>query len=341
MDRTRQKLDTENVTKIESLKRDQERLLSWYRQGHRPLPWRKNRDVFRIWISETMLQQTTSAAVIPYFERFIEKFPTLHHLAKASETEVLKLWAGLGYYSRARNLHRAAQLLAEMSTFPRTYQELIELPGFGPYTARAVSSLAFDEPVGVLDGNVIRVLSRHYLKKVEWWTGTGRKTLQELVDHLVSEAKSSGEVNQALMELGATVCLPQNPKCLLCPWLKSCSAYKHDQVPMLPLKKPKRAREIWHWEAYVHRKKDKLALIRNNYAPFLKGQWILPGQTRKLRKKPPQYDFMHSITHHDIFVTVIKSPLKMSLPSTDTVWVNPESLAEWTPASLVRKALGL
>src|SRR5690606_28771755 len=135
-------------------------LLRWYAENRRDLPWRKGRDPYRVWISEVMLQQTTVRAVIPYYERFMERFPTVAALAAAPEEQVLNSWAGLGYYSRARNLHRAAKALAELKGFPKTHMELAKLPGFGEYTSRAVSSIAFGEPVGAVDGNLIRVISR-------------------------------------------------------------------------------------------------------------------------------------------------------------------------------------
>lgn len=320
-------------------KKDQKKLLAWYQENQRPLPWRQNRDPYRIWISETMLQQTTTTAVIPYFERFMNAFPTLNDLATAREQSVVAAWAGLGYYSRARNLHKAARLLNELNEFPQSYAELIKYPGFGPYTARAVSSLAFSEKVGVLDGNVIRVLTRYYGLKLEWWKTSARKQLQDEVDQWMQELPSE-QMNQALMELGATVCTPQNPSCLLCPLVAHCQAHQQDLKEQLPLKKPKKAREVWLWQPEVHKKGQKIALIKNTYAPFLKGHWILPGQAKQTSKKPKAYDFRHSITHHDIFVTLCDSNLKMkSLKNNGLKWVPKDEIKEWIPASLVQKAL--
>ena len=219
--------------------KDKNNLQTWYEKNKRPLPWRQNKNPYFIWISETMLQQTTTAAVVPFFERFISRFPTLNSLAHAKESEVVEAWAGLGYYSRARNLHKSSKILNELKEFPKSYEELIELPGFGPYTSRSVSSIAFSQSVGVLDGNVIRILTRKHNLNIEWWKTKERRVLQDLADQYVKD-KESSVINQALMELGATVCTPKNPKCILCPWLKSCEAKKNKTIDELPVKKAKK-----------------------------------------------------------------------------------------------------
>ena len=247
---------------------DQNDLINWYVQNRRELPWRKHKDAYKIWISEVMLQQTTVAAVVPYYEKFISRFPTVHILAKAKEEDVLEHWAGLGYYSRARNLHRSAQHLSK-SGFYKTAAELIELPGFGPYTSRAVASIAFNEPVGVLDGNVIRVLSRRFGLKLDWWNTKEKQILQNLSDQLAATKKNS-EINQGLMELGASICTPKKPLCLLCPWKKRCVSFAKGIVESLPLPKPKVNFEIWHWTLKPHLKNDFIHLTPNATTPFLK-----------------------------------------------------------------------
>ena len=318
----------------------QSTLLSWYRENLRPLPWRESRDPYRIWISEIMLQQTTVVAVIPYFERFLRHFPNLQALALADQNEVLSLWSGLGYYSRARNLHKAAQCLVQ-NDFPQTFQQLIELPGFGPYTARAVSSLAFDQPVGVLDGNVIRVLCRLYNRDLDWWTTKGRTYLQEKSDQLVQGA-SSAEVNQALMELGATICTPQSPACPLCPWRKSCQSLQKQTIAERPKPKPRRAMELWLWQPYLLEKKrqNKVALVENTYAPFLKKQWIFPGRVRKLQTAPKSFAFSHHITHHQIFVKPQTPAIKPDGSwKKNLAWAAKDQLHEWNPSSLLKKVL--
>lgn len=330
-----------------NIKEDQmkNKLLSWYQQHKRDLPWRHTCDPYAIWISEVMLQQTTSTAVIPYYQRFLKAFPNLRALAQAPQEEVLSLWTGLGYYSRARNLHKSAQLLAQMKAFPKTYTELMKLPGFGPYTARAVTSFAFNESVGVLDGNVIRFLSRHYGLSVAWWTPAGRQTLQEKADEWAST--DSALVNQALMEIGATVCTPQNPSCLICPVSTQCQAIKTQSQDQYPLKKEKPEKITLVWEGELIRRTYKgqtqLALVKNQYAPFLKGQWILPGTVKKVEKKPDEFDFKHSITKYEIFAQV-KSRTDKKYKSTNETqiqWVPEKDIKKWTPSSLIQKSLSL
>jgi A/G-specific adenine glycosylase len=314
-------------------------LLAWYQENHRDLPWRRDQDPYRIWISEVMLQQTTVAAVIPYYERFLKRFPTVQALAQAPLEDVLEMWAGLGYYSRARNLHKAAIALAAQG-FPQTHTELLELPGFGPYTARAVSSLAFNEKVGVLDGNVIRVLTRVYGLPLDWWLPKARNELQAAADAIASAGGPSNLINQGLMELGATICTPQSPTCLLCPWKKQCVALHASQIGTLPKKKPRKESEVWVWTAHVHRKNDKIALIKNDYAPFLKGQPILPGSIQQQAKKPKSFDLKHNITHHDIYIRVeaAPSPLKPS-KTNELQWVAMKDLKKVNPSNLLLKVL--
>lgn len=313
-------------------------LLAWYKENHRDLPWRMNRDPYRIWISEVMLQQTTVAAVIPYYEKFLVRFPRVEDLASAPLEDVLEMWAGLGYYSRARNLHKSAQALAE-NGFPRTTEELLELPGFGPYTARAVASLAFDEPVGVLDGNVIRVLTRVYGWHLDWWTNKARPQLQTAADEIASLGPSH-ELNQGLMELGATICTPQSPTCLLCPWQKHCVAYQTDQIAELPRKKPRKQSEVWVWTAQVHKKGDKVALLPNNYAPFLKGQLIFPGSIKQQNQKPKTFDLKHGITHHDIYIRIENSPEKpIKSNAKELQWIAIKDIKKVSPSNLLQKVL--
>ncbi len=316
------------------IRKDSASLVDWYRKVKRALPWRLNRDPYRIWVSEVMLQQTTVAAVVPYYERFMARFPTLEDLACAPLEDVLEHWAGLGYYSRARNLHRAAQELVK-SGFPRTHEELLKLPGFGPYTARAVASLAFDEKVGVLDGNVIRVLSRRYGVEVEWWKPAGRKTLQDIADRL-AQAQPPADLNQGLMELGAMVCTPQTPACTLCPWVKTCIAKKQNTTTLLPLKRPRREREIWAWNPIVAEKDKKVFVVKNDYAPFLKGHWILPGTVQRLKKVPERFDYKGTVTHHDIFVRVKRDQAAVKKKGR---WIPLANLEKEIPASLIRKAI--
>ena len=211
-------------------------LLVWYRANRRDLPWRQTKSPYCIWISEIMLQQTRVEAVREYYRRFLERFPTVETLADAPEGDVLKLWEGLGYYSRARNLHKAAQAIVQDygGEFPRTYSQLLLLPGIGAYTAGAIASIAFGECVPAIDGNVYRVISRLRGVRMSISQPSVQRQIRELVQQMLP-ADSSGDFNQALMELGATVCLPGRPHCLECPWSADCSAYEEGDAELLPI----------------------------------------------------------------------------------------------------------
>jgi A/G-specific adenine glycosylase len=217
-------------------------LLEWFQEFRRDLPWRKNRDPYRIWISEIMLQQTRVAAVIPYYEKFLAHFPDVESLASAPQEEVLRLWSGLGYYSRARNLQKSAQQIVarHAGQFPRQREELLGLAGIGEYTASAILSIAFDDKHAVLDGNVARVVARLEairgdLREPQRW-----RDLQSSADKLLAR-DSAGDWNQAMMELGATICLPRSPQCLLCPVATFCEGRKLGIAETLPEKRKKRA----------------------------------------------------------------------------------------------------
>jgi A/G-specific adenine glycosylase len=216
--------------------------LAWFRQFQRDLPWRHTRDPYSVWLSEIMLQQTRVAAVIPYYERFLGRFPNLHALAAAPEEEVLRLWSGLGYYSRARNLHKAARkIIAEHDgEFPSRPEDVRALPGIGNYTAAAILSIAFGQNHAVLDGNVARVLARLGAVRGDLRESARWQKLQNCAD-VYLEPKSSGDWNQAMMELGATLCSPKSPECLLCPIAQFCEGRKLGIADLLPEKRKKRA----------------------------------------------------------------------------------------------------
>jgi A/G-specific adenine glycosylase len=220
------------------------RLLGWFRQYQRDLPWRRTKDPYRIWLSEIMLQQTRVAAVIPYYERFLERFPDIHALAAAPQEEVLRLWSGLGYYSRARNLQRAAQEIVAKheGSFPRGEKDALALPGIGSYTAAAILSIAYGAKHAVLDGNVARVLARIFAVQGELRDAKRWQALQESANALL-DPKSPSDWNQAMMELGATLCTPQSPQCLLCPVTQFCQARKLGLAESLPARRQKRATE--------------------------------------------------------------------------------------------------
>ncbi|MGH9707746.1 MAG: A/G-specific adenine glycosylase [Candidatus Acidiferrales bacterium] len=219
----------------------QRQLLAWFREHQRDLPWRRSKNPYRIWIAEIMLQQTRIAAVLPYYRRFLRRFPGVESLATAREVEVLKMWSGLGYYSRARNLHRAArQIVAQHDCqFPRDREKALALSGIGAYTAAAVLSIAYDEPLAVLDGNVARVLARLGAIRGDLRAPQRWKHLQNTAQRLLAR-QSAGDWNQALMELGETICTPQSPRCESCPVAEFCSARALGLTAKIPAPRKKR-----------------------------------------------------------------------------------------------------
>ncbi len=212
-------------------------ILEWYSENKRDLPWRGSKDPYKIWLSEVILQQTRIAQGLPYYLKFIEHYPSVTDLAQASETEVLKLWQGLGYYSRARNMHAAARTVEEefQGRFPSSYKDLIKLKGVGDYTASAIASICSGEPTPVVDGNVFRVLARYFGVDVPINSTAGAKYFKQLATE-VMDATSIGEYNQAVMEFGALQCKPQNPECGICPMKDSCAAKKEESVTDFPVK---------------------------------------------------------------------------------------------------------
>ncbi len=238
-------------------------LILWYNKNKRDLPWRNTKDPYIIWLSEIILQQTRVEQGLPYFNHFVEKYPTVKDLALASEDEVMRSWQGLGYYSRARNLHTAAKQVFSTynSIFPNTYAELIKLKGIGEYTAAAISSFAFQEVQPVLDGNVFRFLSRYFGIKTPINSPKAKKEFIEvaiqLIDHLQPDL-----FNQAIMEFGALQCKPQNPNCLDCPLQHSCVAFERNEVHLLPIKEKKLKRSIRFFYYFVYRFDNKIALSK-------------------------------------------------------------------------------
>lgn len=221
------------------------RLLNWYDRERRDLPWRHSCDPYRIWLSEIMLQQTQVETVKGYYRRFLELFPTAEALAAAPEEQVLKAWEGLGYYSRARNLHKTARLVTELyhGAFPASAAELIKLPGIGAYTAGAIASIAFDECVPAVDGNVYRVISRYRGVREDIAAPRVQKCIYQLTLDLMPRERP-GDFNQALMELGATCCSPASPRCESCPWREDCDAFAEGDMTLLPIHEKKRPQQI-------------------------------------------------------------------------------------------------
>lgn len=256
-------------------------LLDWYEINKRDLPWRRHRDPYYIWVSEIMLQQTRVDTVIPYFHRFIERFPTIQSLADAPEDDVLKCWEGLGYYSRARNLQAAARQVTEQydGVIPSGKDEVSGLKGIGPYTSGAIRSIAFNIPAAAVDGNVMRVLSRYFLIEEDIMKVKTRTKMEDLVLTLVPDGRAS-DFTQALMELGALICTPKSPKCLVCPVMEHCSARLEGKEESLPIKtKAKPPRPEYRLTAIVEGTgvhEGKILIRKRPAAGLLAGMWELP-----------------------------------------------------------------
>lgn len=269
------------------LKKIADPLLTWYDSGHRDLPWRQNKDPYRIWVSEIMLQQTRVEAVIPYYERFMERFPDVGALAEAKEETLLKYWEGLGYYSRVRNMHKAAVTLMQDydGRMPHTWEELQKLSGIGSYTAGAIASIAFGQPVPAVDGNVLRILSRLRMDE-EYITLPAVKKRVESELSKIMPPKRPGDFNQAMMELGAMVCIPNGiPKCENCPWSKLCEAHKNGCVTEYPRREEKKKRSIEHKTVLLLKEGSQIAIEKRPAKGLLAGMYQFPMREGHLSEK--------------------------------------------------------
>ncbi len=263
----------------EQVKRFQTKLLEWYYVNKRDLPWRNTDDPYKIWISEIMLQQTRVDQAMPYYNRFMKLFPTVHDLAEADQQTVLKAWEGLGYYSRARNMHQAAKsIVYEFNgKLPDTWDGITSLKGIGPYTAAAILSIAYERPYAVVDGNVIRVLTRYFGIRDDVRSTKVKNNIQELADKLIYEEKP-GEFNQSLMEIGATVCIPASPKCNECPLSTDCLTMRTAQFNAIPYKSPAKKRPHHHiGVGIIRNKKDEVLIALRPNDAMLGGLWEFPG----------------------------------------------------------------
>lgn len=255
-----------------------EKLVSWFEENQRPLPWRKSYKPYEVWISEIMAQQTRIEQMLPYYTKFMQRFPDPQSLARADYQEVLKYWEGLGYYSRAKNLHEAAMKIVEAfnGELPRTKAELQELRGFGPYISAAVASIAFNEDVPLVDGNVLRVTARFWGLEDDIALPQTRKKFEEMLEKILPKGKAR-EFNQGLMELGALVCVPENPSCEKCPLQKNCTAFREGRENELPKKTKKSRAPIKHFAGALIRIDGKW-LLRQRHEKLLQGMWEIPMQ---------------------------------------------------------------
>ncbi len=303
-------------------------LINWYRINKRDLPWRHTQDPYLIWLSEIILQQTRVEQGMPYYLRFSERFSTIKDFASAKEDEILRLWQGLGYYSRGRNMLKTAQkiMIDHEGVFPSAYDELIKLTGIGEYTAAAISSFSANEARAVVDGNVYRFLSRHFGIDTPINTGKGKKEFQTIADSLIDK-KFPGEYNQAVIEFGALQCKPKNPLCNNCPFVYTCFAYNNGQISLLPVKLKKLKIKERHFYYFVVIKDDKILLKRRDNTdiwaglhdfPLIEGEKNLSPEElfnhqdfikwfpKNLAIKKISLPIKHVLTHQRIFGTFIE-----------------------------------
>lgn len=331
------------------------RLLRWYLDNRRILPWRDAPTPYRVWISEIMLQQTRVAAALPYYDRFIERFPDLPSLAQASEEEVLQRWSGLGYYGRARRLHQAARILwpARGGRFPEEYEAVLALPGIGPYTAGAICSIAYNQPLPVVDGNIRRVLTR--------LLGLGAPVRERFFWDQMAALLPRGRAssfNQAMMELGALVCTPRRPQCPSCPVAGVCRARQSRNPGRFPLKRPRPSRPV-HLLVLLLEREGRVLLTSARMPDFIPGPWGLPcrvvrdaraaetGAARLIReltgrplRPAPLRGFRHSITHHRITVHLFQGGAgSAEIRAEGCRWVDRGRGREKVLSSLFLKAL--
>jgi len=316
-------------------------ILQWFHENGRALPWRETNDAYAIWLSEIILQQTRVEQGRPYWERFMQRWPTVEALAAAKEDEVLRQWQGLGYYSRARNLHHAARQVVEMGAFPSTLEGIKSLKGVGDYTAAAIGSIAFGLPAAVVDGNVYRVLARHFGVATPVNTTEGKKEFTALAQSLLPDDKASA-FNQAMMDFGAIQCTPQHPQCRPCPLQESCVAWREGRVDVLPVK-VRRLKVKERHLTYVYIRYDGQTAIRRRpsgdiwqglYEPWLTD--TVPASAVMLRQ-----NVKHVLTHRVVYADFwLWQPegRRPALP-TDYFWINESEIDNYGVPRLVEKLL--
>ncbi len=274
------------MEEIEWMREITKPIIQWYQKNKRQLPWRKEKNPYHIWLSEIMLQQTRIEAVKQYYQRFLEELPTIRDLAEVEEERLLKLWQGLGYYNRARNLKKAAQVIQEKynGQMPRHYQELITLPGIGEYTAGAICSIAYDEPEPAVDGNVLRVVSRVMGSKKDVLNNKTKREFTQKLKKIMP--KQAGDFNEGLMELGEMVCIPNGePLCQKCPLQKFCVAKKENLIDKIPVRSQKINRRKEEKTVFVLKFKDKIAIRKRKNTGLLANMYEFPNMDKKVTKK--------------------------------------------------------
>jgi A/G-specific adenine glycosylase len=287
-------------------------LMNWYEENKRDLPWRKTGEPYKIWLSEVMLQQTQVKTVIPYYQRWLEKLPTIQDLAAASERTVLKLWEGLGYYNRCHNFHKAAQLVCSEynGKVPDHPDLFLELPGVGPYILSAVMSIAFKRVLPVVDGNVLRMVTRY----IELWDDISKSATKKKVYHMLLDLipeNNPGDFNQAIMELGALICTPKDPTCSICPLKKTCQAKGRDSFYALPFRTKKKKIPLHRVALAVIMKNDKFLIQKRPSIGHLAGMWEFPGGKLEAGESSEQAVVRECIEELDVSVKIIQKLKKV------------------------------
>ncbi|MBR5038993.1 MAG: A/G-specific adenine glycosylase [Prevotella sp.] len=322
-------------------------ILRWFSENRRNLPWRETTDPYAIWLSEIILQQTRIQQGTAYWERFMQKFPTVESLASASEDEVLRLWQGLGYYSRARNLHAAAKQIVEAGAFPDTLEGIKRLKGVGDYTAAAIGSIAFGIPAAAVDGNVYRVLARHFGMDTPINTTEGKKIFTSLAQELLPKDEASA-FNQALMDFGALQCTPSSPRCVSCPLTETCEALRTGKVEQLPVKKRTLKIQTRRLTYIYIRCKGQTAIHRRAAGDIWQGLWepvnlehtqlSVPEGELRLVQQNVKHVLTHRILLADCYLwETIERP---SLPK-EYIWVDEESLDSYALPRLIERLIPL
>lgn len=340
----------------------QNSIINWFESNKRDLPWRKTKDPYKIWLSEIILQQTRVNQGLSYYLKFVNEYPTIADLAKASEVEVLKNWQGLGYYSRARNMLATAQIVAQMESFPNTYAELLKLKGIGEYTAAAISSFSSNEERAVVDGNVFRVLARYFGIKNAINSSSGKKEFQQVALELLP-TNYPGLYNQSIMEFGALMCTPKKPNCKECPLVSSCFAFKNQEVENLPVKIKKKKPTPLYIEYAVFTYEGRYALQKRGNNGIWAGLFEFPNLTTEQDRLTSQNifdsfeealelkinyemlpiassDYSHILSHKKILARFWK--FEISLPykrSSKMVFSEPENLKNYPIPRLMEKYL--
>lgn len=307
-------------------------LITWYRQHQRELPFRSQRDPYKIWVSEIMAQQTQIATMLSYYDRWIKKYPNVFVLAEAPQEEVLKMWEGLGYYSRARNLHKGAQFVVENfnGELPADKKELMKIPGIGDYTSSAIASIAFGLPEVVIDGNVKRVTARYLYYTETVMNRKAHKTFDTfLKNELISSESDPNEFNQALMELGALVCKPKNPECDKCPLKDQCAFFKSDQKDEIPFIPKAKKTPVYDKTVFVSVKDDMIMISKENDDGLMKGLYRLP-MIDGHNDTEPDATLLHKFSHLQWNITAYLVD-DLSIGDHDWMYVSLDHLIETYP----------